>query len=276
MNRTDPSARYFVAVILSLLGSAARAHDLWLVPAEAAAVGRPAVVRANSGSDFPDSEHAPDPAAFLRRIVVRPDGTAGALEAAGREDRSGLLRFEPDRPGVHVVAVETRPKLLTLAADAFNDYLLSDGLPHVYRLRAREKTLDQPGRERYSKSPKALVRVGAGGGDPCRVLGLPLEIVPLRDPFALRVGDTLKVRVLFRDKPLEDAHLGWQLPGDGGTPRGTVRTDARGEALVPVARTGLMSIRLTHMTRPRAEQYEWESFWTTLTFRVPEGAEGTK
>jgi hypothetical protein len=50
----------------------------------------------------------------------------------------------------------------------------------------------------------------------------------------------------------------------------TVRTDKRGEALVPVARTGLMTIRLTHMTRPKATDYEWESFWTTLTFRVPE------
>jgi hypothetical protein len=121
MSRTDPTVRCFVTGTLFLLGSTARAHDLWLVPAEEAAVGKPAVVRANSGSDFPNSEHAPDPAAFARRVVVRPDGTAGALEAAGREDQSGLLRFDPDRPGVYVVAVETRPKLLTLAAVAFND-----------------------------------------------------------------------------------------------------------------------------------------------------------
>jgi hypothetical protein len=31
----------------------------------------------------------------------------------------------------------------------------------------------------------------------------------------------------------------------------------------------LMTIRLTHMTRPKTAEYEWESFWTTLTFRVP-------
>ena len=30
-----------------------------------------------------------------------------------------------------------------------------------------------------------------------------------------------------------------------------------------------MTVRLTHMTRPNAADYEWESFWTTLTFRVP-------
>jgi hypothetical protein len=220
--------------------------------------------------DFPEGEQAPDPARFRRRLVVGPGGAEAELEVAGREGRSGLLRFTPDRPGVHTVAVETQAKVLALSADAFNAYLVSDGLPHVYRLRAREKTLDRPARERYSKSVKALLRVGTGGGgDPCRAVGLPLEVVPLRDPFGLRPGEALPVRVLFRGKPLAEANLGWQHPGDGDTARGTVRSDARGEALVPVARAGLMTIRLTHMTRPRTPDYEWESFWTTLTFRVP-------
>ena len=53
------------------------------------------------------------------------------------------------------------------------------------------------------------------------------------------------------------------------TPAGYVRTDAKGEALIPIAQTGLMTIRLTHMTRPKMPEYEWESFWTTLTFRLP-------
>ena len=44
---------------------------------------------------------------------------------------------------------------------------------------------------------------------------------------------------------------------------------AKGEALVPIAQAGLMTIRLTHMTRPKLAEHEWESFWTTLTFQVP-------
>lgn len=260
-----------LASVCLVTASTALAHDLWLVPAEQVPAGKPVVVRANSGMEFPKSEHAPDVAAFEKRLVIRPDGTAGKLEAAGREESSGLLRFEPDAAGVYVVAVETRPRVITLQADAFNAYLVSDGLPHIYQLRAKEKTLDKPARERYRKSPKALVRVGDGGkGDPCRVVGLPLEIVPLRDPFALKLGETLKVRVLFGGKPLPDANLGWDVPGDGESPSGTVRTDRAGEALVPIARTGLMTIRLTHMTRPKTDEYEWESIWTTLTFRIPD------
>lgn len=258
-------------LVVFLAAAHASAHDLWLVPPEKPEPKKAAIFRANSGSKFSKSDHAPDPARFRRRLLIHPDGSEGSLEPGGTEDRSGLLNAEPDRPAMYVVAVETEPKLITLEADKFNDYLVSDGLAHIYRLRRKEGTLDHPGRERYSKSPKAIVQVGTGaGGDPCRVVGLPLEIVPLRNPFALKVGDTLPVRVLFRDEPLADANLGWDVPGDGDAPLGTVRTDARGEALVPIAQLGLTTIRLTHMTSPKTADYEWESFWTTLTFRIPE------
>ena len=78
------------------------------------------------------------------------------------------------------------------------------------------------------------------------------------------------MKVHLRGKPLAEANLGWSHPGDGESPAGTVRTNAKGEALIPIAHAGPMTIRLTHMTRPNAKDYEWESFWTTLTFRIGE------
>ena len=264
---------FFASLSVLALGCAGPvlAHDLWLIPPATAKPGEKVVVEAVSGNKFPTGDHAPDPAKFAARIAVGADGKVVEVEAAGTGEKAGLLAWTPAKSGVYAVAVRTTPKVIKLEAEAFNSYLVSDGLPHICRLRATEKTLDQPGVERYSKSPKALVKVGDGkGGDPTKPLGLPLEIVPLADPFAKKPGDALKVRVLFGDKPLADAHLGWDHPGDGEEPAGTVRTDAKGEALVPVARAGLMTIRLTHMTRPKAKGHEWESFWTTLTFRVPE------
>jgi len=260
-------------VLVLLVVPLSFAHDLWLIPPTKSEPDQQLRILAHSGMDFPKSEHAPDPAKFARRLIINPDGKEAALEPAGTEGLSGLLAFRPQKSGVYVVAVETTPKLITLDADKFNSYLVSDGLPHIYLLRAKEKTLDQPGRERYSKSPKALLRVGKeAAGDASKAVGLPLEIVPLKDPFTLKPGDTLPVRVLFQNKPLADANLGWAHPDEGEMPRGTVRTDGKGEALIPIGKTGLMTIRLTHMTRPKAKDYEWESFWTTLTWMVPEKA----
>lgn len=260
--------RQLVWIILLTAGPA-RGHDLWLLPPERPAVGQAAIILAHSGDRFPDSEHAPDPAALAVRRLVKPDAGSADLTADGTKDKSGVLRFTPVAAGVYVLGVETKPKFIELSAEKFNAYLVSDGLPHIYRLRAEEKSLDRPAKERYSKSPKAIVKVGEGPGDPCRPLGLPLEIVPLKDPFAQKAGEALPVRVLFRGKPLADANLGWDWPGGGERPRGTARTDDKGEALIPLGRAGLFTIRLTHMTRPKAADHEWESFWTTLTLHVP-------
>lgn len=256
------------AIVLSAAG--VLGHDLWLVPPTNPKPGEPLTVKAVSGGKFPVGDRAPDPATFAGLLAVGPDGNPCTVAPLGTEGTAGLLRLTPTAAGVYQVAVRTTPKLIVLPADQFNAYLLSDGLPHVYKLRAKEQSLDRPGRERYSKSPKVVVRVGDGGGDPCKPLGLPLEIVPLQDPLGRKPGDTLRVRVLFRERPLKDAYLGWDHPGGGEEPVGTVRTDSRGDALIPVGQSGLMTIRLTHMTRPKAAEYEWESFWTTLTFRVPD------
>lgn len=256
---------------LLVLSASATAHDLWLIPPDRAATDSTVTIRAHSGMEFPKSEHAPDPAKFARRVALGPDQKSIELDAAATDKEAGLLQFRPSKSGIYIVGVETTPKVLTLEADKFNSYLVEDGLPHIYLLRVKEKTLDKPGVERYSKSPKALVRVGTnGGGDPTRALGLPLEIVPLKSPFDRKPGDMLPVRVLFRGKLLADANLGWAHANEGELPRGTVRTDAKGEALVPIAKAGLMTIRLTHMTRPKQAEYEWESFWTTLTWHAPE------
>jgi uncharacterized GH25 family protein len=261
MNRIIPS------ILALLIGCRlAYAHDLWLIPPVKAEAGKKTTIEANVGMDFPKSESPPDTAKFKRRFVLGPDGKESELAAAGK----GRLDFEPKKNGLHILAVETHPKIITLDADAFNAYLVADGMPHIYRLRVKDNTLHMPGKERYSKYVKTLVQVEAdGGGDASRVLGMLLEIVPLRDPFKVKTGETLPVRVLFQGKPLAEANLGWQHPGDGETARGYVRTDDKGEAPVPVAKSGLMTIRLTHMTRPKTKDYEWESFWSTLTFRVP-------
>ncbi len=265
--------RYRITLfLLACLPVLLEAHDLWLIPPEIAQVNTKAIIHSRSGMDFPISEHAADPTRFAAFHLRLPDGTAGKLEAIGTEEKSGILHAHTTVPGIYQLGVQTKPKLITLDAVEFNNYLVSDGLPHIYQLRHQEKSLGQPGNERYSKSPKALFRVGDSmAGEPCVPLGLTLEIVPLKNPFLLKAGDALPVKVLFNQQPLTNANLGWDIPNDGPLPTGTARTNAQGQALIPVAQTGLFTIRLTHMTRPKQAEYEWESFWTTLTFRVEGG-----
>lgn len=248
------------------------AHDLWLVPASSGyRVGTPAVVQLASGMDFPHSEHAPDPAQLSGRVLA-PDGAPRPLSAWRRleAEKRSEVEFTPEEPGAHLLYVETQPKGIELDAQEFNEYLLSDGLAHVLAARLRAGEDGQPATERYSKYAKALLAVSGSGGGPAGTwrVGQKLEIVPQRNPLELRPGQCLEVQVLFDQQPLAHANLCWDEPGNGADFSGQVWTDGSGRALVPIARPGLLTLRLIHMTRPRHEQYEWESFWASFTFTV--------
>lgn len=247
------------------------AHDFWLTPpAGPLAAGAPLTVEIAVGMDFPRSESAPKP----ERLTPRALGPGGreapvALEQREAEGRT-LATFTPDAPGAWTLTVQTLPSRLELDAMKFNDYLLHDGLPQVLAARMDAGEWDQPATEQYSRSVKTLLAVGAVADCAAwtKPVGQTLEIVPISDPLALRSGQALQVRVLFRGEPLAGARLGWDLPGNGELLAGETWTEQDGTAWVPIARPGLMMLRLVHMTRPRAPEHEWESFWSSLTFWV--------
>lgn len=259
------------AALVVGLAAVAWAHDQWLVPpATVVAVGEPARVEVSVGMDFPTSLLSIEP----ERLTASARGPEGRTRPVSfQRDEAGATTwagFTPDRAGTWLVEAVTRPRLLAQEAAAFNDYLLHDGLPHVLAGRMDRGELERDVVERYSKSVKALVVAGDGGpGDAFgQRLGHTLEIVPLSDPLAAGVGETLAVQVLFRGEPLERANLCWDHPGNGEDFTGQSWTDGQGRVLVPIVRRGPMTLRLVHMTRPQTEDYEWESFWASYTFHV--------
>ncbi len=254
--------RPLTLLFVSCLPAAASAHDLWIVPQHGA-------LSFAQGMDFPKSEGPPKVESFQALQVRLPSGKLKTLGCLVEDKRCPKLDMKPSAPGLYIAAAITTPKTIELDAAAFNSYLVSDGMPHIYLQRAEASALDRPAKEHYQKWVKALLRTGEGPGDPTQPLGHVLEIVPLKDPTKLTDGQTLPVKVLFQGRPLDGARLGWDHPGDGPEPSGTARTNAQGRALIPIAQPGLMTLRLTHMTQPKRKAYEWSSYWTTLTFRVP-------
>ncbi|MGH9798602.1 MAG: DUF4198 domain-containing protein, partial [Candidatus Polarisedimenticolia bacterium] len=158
-------------------------------------------------------------------------------------------------------------------------------------LRARRAGGDdgRPGRERYTRFVKTLVRGsegpadrrpagkpaggGADGAPAARPLGLPIEIVPLSDPGTLRPGGRLEVQVLFEEAPyaggtLCATHDGYSKEHDAYA--WCDRLDGEGRAVVPVRAPGLQLLRITRMRRLQGDpKADWESFWAALTFEVP-------
>ena len=131
---------------------------------------------------------------------------------------------------------------------------------------------DDPGRERYSRSIKAIVQVGPKL-DPVATqpTGQDIEIVPMVHPYSLTPGATLEVQVLFRGKPLAGRAITAANRLNSNVSKKTVRTDAAGKAKFIIPRAGDWMLRLIHI-EPATGGVDFRSYWANLTFSLPDAS----
>jgi uncharacterized GH25 family protein len=259
-----------VGLLLAVFAAPGAAHDYWIEPDDfSPPVGKAVAVRVFVGDRFKSEGERPfqkKPTVSLRLVS---SGKTIDLAAAAQEGKTPMTDIICPQKGNYWVALERAPVAITLAADKFNRYLEDEGLAAIVAERRRTKEEGKPGRERYARSLKCLLRAGEASDETWkRILGHRLEIVPLADPHAAP-GGMLKVRLLFEGKPLPNATL-FALCKDGKKVTQQRRTTTvDGSTEVRLAGKGTWLLRLVHMRRctSRADA-DWESFWTSLTFEL--------
>ena len=61
----------------------------------------------------------------------------------------------------------------------------------------------KPARKKYSKHVKAIFQIGDKQTDDYKtVLGYPIEFIPLSNPYTLKIGDELAMKLLINGKPI--------------------------------------------------------------------------
>lgn len=261
-----------VSAVLVIAGALA-AHDMFLRPAtHFAAPNATVLVRLLNGT-FSRSENAITRDRLLDVAIVSPAGRV-ALDTAlwGVTGDTSTFTLRTGAPGTYVLGTSTRPRVLALSAREFNQYLADDGVPDELAARKRDGTLGNPSRERYHKHVKALVQVGdRPDSGHAQLLGYPAEIVPLENPYALKVGATLRVRLLVDGKPLagQFVQYGGRTASDGRVAQRNTRSDANGVASIPLDRSGTYFVKFIQMRRLTGDaEANYESRWSTLTFGV--------
>lgn len=250
------------------LTAAGSAHDFWLRPDSfAPAVGKPASLSLHLGDHFADEGERPlDKKGTVALKLLSADGRS---DLAARDGKPGV-RFTPERPGVHVVALERDARLITLEAKKFTAYLTEEGLDDVVAAREKAGEADEEGRERYRRYLSCYLRVG-GKADAGwkQTAGHKLALVPLSDPTGLRVKDELAVRVLFDGEPLAGAKVtAFSRTGREVKAR-SARTTAKGEAEFVLGEPGMHLVRLVYMRRAKGDaDASWHSWWAAMTFEV--------
>lgn len=270
--------RVLLASIAVLSAGPVLAHDLWLQPRSfhQPAPG-PVATSIQIGHGDDRETWAVRPERIVRFTVNGPSGTMDVrpLVRAGAGDQ----RLPASAPGLHVFAYQSNAITSTLPAVRFNAYLLEEGLTPALQARERAGQSQVGGRELYSRRAKTLVQVGpVAAGDDGRAtapLGLTLEIVPERNPYALRPGEPVPVRVLYEGRPLPGALVKLTDLNSDAKPLQTLRTDAKGRAVFTPGRAGAWLLNVV-WTKPLSgdPRADWETVFSSLTFghREPGGA----
>ena len=261
--------RRSILVLIALLAASASlsAHDFWIEPTGFMSdLGRVVGVKLRVGQDF-HGDPVPRSDELIGDFVVVD--VNGRRQVVGRDgsDPAGLLRVSS--PGLMVIGYRSRPSPVTLPAEKFTAYLKEEGLETVIDARARGKASQREGREIFSRAAKSLVRSGEmapGSGD--RALGFPIELVAERNPYQMRVGDSLPVRLTYKDAPLAGALV---MAFNQRHPylKKRVRSDANGRAAFTIDEPGPWLVKAVHMVpAPAGSNADWESFWASLTFEM--------
>jgi uncharacterized GH25 family protein len=263
--------------------SPAAAHDFWLQPTRwEAEVGQMVGLQLLVGE--PGAwEFLPRAADSIERFEVQLPGPAVgdalARPIPGVEGRvpAGLLRV--GERGLHLVGYVGRPTAVELDPEKFEAYLAEEGLDWVAAQRRARGEAHLPGRETFSRCAKLLLRTPEGGSSGFdRRLGLPLELVPLDDPFQLAAGEPLRLLALRDGAPVHDLRLDLQRLGPERDVQLHGRTDAAGlwRVELPPAVSWDGSWLFSGVQMERAAEgsgADWSSRWASLTLARPVPAE---
>ena len=275
------------ATALLSVAATLSADDFWVIPnAFQLAEGSTLELRGQTSSLFPTSKSA---VATERLAEARLIGATGEAPLGERSvsGTSLLIRHPVSTSGQHIVALALIPRSVRETPASFRRYMMLEGAPEAVTRYEREGRLAPASSRdsltrRYAKYAKTFVEVGRGGPRAFdRIVGHPLEFVPLRDPASLRIGDTLAVRVLLLGKPLVGAHVhagaiawaGERTLADTSAARRSasgdrsLTTDAAGTIRIPVDRPGMWNVRgIQILPAVAGSGSDWDVHWATMVF----------
>jgi hypothetical protein len=261
-----------VALLLVMVSATlGLAHDLFLKLETYFVPPNSAVRVAVLNGTFSMSEGSVTPDRLLDLSLTGPEQRRALPRTAWKPSGDTTwLTVQTGAAGTYLVGASLSPRQIALTAEEFNSYLKEDGIPEVLNARTLNGELEVAVRERYQKHVKAVLQVGEiRTAAYATVLGYPAEIVPLTNPYAARIGDTISVRALVDGKPVVS-----QLLLSGGERDGQkiaenwARSDSAGIARFALSEAGKWYIKFIHMVPVSGDSVNYESKWATLTFQV--------
>ena len=269
---------YLTATLVIGLTLLSVAHEFWLQPQRFfAAVNDVIPIEIRVGEGFQGDRSEGKKNRIIQYVHVA-NGTREDLTPGLTNDQYGVAAVKITNPGTHLIAFANTPKFLSMRADSFLLYLKEDGLNNVIQARQQRGDNQKRSRELYQRCVKTLIQAGNRPDSTFAVnTGMPLEIIPAQNPYALKPGQSVSFQILFEQKPLpmvlvrywnrtaaNQLHQEQQRSDAQGRVRFNVRAGSNMVSLVRmIPHTGPDEVGLPPAGLPPAD---WISYWGSLTF----------
>ncbi|MEP6886756.1 MAG: DUF4198 domain-containing protein [Nitrospirales bacterium] len=251
------------ALCLVLTASYADAHDVWITTMQDTAATFQAIVH----HGHPGDRKTPDPDKLFEFDVfgsaqLQPSLLPGITRTV--RDNIPILIAEPR-------SIDAGTDTILLAARYDNGFWVKTA--HGHRDTSKLQVADTVESLSSMKYAKALLQVRPGASELHRkVIGHRLELVPLSNPFVVKPGESLSVKVYFDGKPLNGVSV---EIGDGVTPMEEhdiprYKTNEQGIAVIPLGKVGPQLIVVDYFVRgAHPELAARDLHNATLSFVLP-------
>jgi uncharacterized GH25 family protein len=240
------------AALLLLIGlgiaRASHAHEFWVQPSEFQIAPGAALSVSLQVGDGPMRQPSPIPLHRITRFdATGPSGEPLDMRASLAATVKHDVTF--DAPGIYVLSLAT------------------DNRAYSHR-------------ERYSRAAKSIVQVGRASKQSqahiTKPLGLPLEIVPLVNPYSKPCPTGIPVRIVYEGYALPGAHVKLYNLEQDLAPVDSKRTDHTGSATFAMPSSGswLISVAWTQRVE-NSPDADFETIFASLTFGSVPGSDRT-
>ena len=249
-----------VPLMLLLLTATAHAHFMWINVADYAPMEKETTILnigwghhfGNAvGNVLRDMDRLDD------LVLLSPEGNV--LEMTSQNEIEYKVKKPLIQVGTYMIAAKRKEGFFSKTTEGYKSQS-KKGLKNVLQCS-------------YSGGyAKAIINVGEEGGGTIvsKPLGHTLEIIPLKDPTDLRVGDDLPVKVLH-DGALLSTEIFATYAGfstDGAWAYAT-KTNKDGIARIKMLHSGVWLIKVSHKKPyPDTRECDQYSYTATLTFQV--------
>jgi len=205
----------------------------------------------------------------IESLVLQHVSGSSSVKDSIKEDRNNSLILTLKQEGGYMLAMQTKSALNEWDAENFNSFLKENGLDEVLERRTKTNTLTSPAKEYYSGYAKLLVQVGEKKDDAHKKLNnFPVEIVPLENPYALKIGDPIHFKILFDGKPVFGVRVKVWNRFNNRTTIQNIYTEKNGTLETRVSSPGPWMVSVVRMMPSNQSGADWQSFRGSLVFGI--------